>query len=228
MSFRITYRLNALINSLTPRVFFFFSVRRMIQRNHWAKQKFGDVQGCQNYMHHRPQTPYLIDEIKSRIKHEHAVLDLGCNCGYYLFELKKAGYKNLTGVDISSHAISFGKKNFCLEDLNMHVGAFENILPLLVAQRKKFDLIFSMGATIELVHPAFNIIKYLARLSDKYVILFVQELGHSTPRLYEYEFQKYGFLMVKCIRPFDGSEIDTLSLEKIQSLLVFQKVNLTS
>jgi len=224
MSISIPYRLKALINSLTPRVFFFFSFRRMSQRNHWAKQKFGDVHGCQNYMHHRPQIPYLIDEINSRVKHEHAVLDLGCNCGYYLFELKKAGYKNLTGVDISSHAIKFGKKYFDLQNTNMHIGAFENVLPELLEQGRKFDVIFSMGASIELVHPSFDIIKYLARLSDKYVILFIWEWGRPTARLYEYEFQKYGFLMVKCIRPFDGSEIDTLNLKKIQSLLVFKKV----
>jgi len=214
-----------LINSIAPRFFFLFSIRRFNQRNHWRNQKSGDDHGYEKYTQERPQTPYLIKEVESRAQKNHSILDLGCNCGYYLFSLKKAGYTNLSGVDISRHAIEFGKKEFGLHDATMSVGAFEDVLPSLVSQQRKYDLIFSMGATIELVHPVFDIIKHLAILSQKYVILFIQEWGHTTPRLYEYEFQKHGFLMVKCIRPYDGSEVINANLEVIPSLLVFQKIS---
>ena len=177
-------------------------------------------------MHERPNSPYLIADIKSISKQDSTILDLGCNCGYFLFELKKIGYTNLSGVDISRSAIEFGKKYFDLQNTNMHIGAFENVLPELLDQGKKFDVIFSMGATIELVHPSFDIIKYLARLSDRYVLLYIQEWGQCSPRLYEYEFQKHGFLMVKCIRPYDASDVSTLNLKKMVSMLIFQKVNL--
>lgn len=214
-----------LINSLAPRSLFLLSIRRFNQRNHWKDQKSGDDHGYDKYTQERPQTPYLIKEVESRAKKNDSILDLGCNCGYYLFSLKKAGYTNLSGVDISRHAIEFGRHEFGLHDANMNVGAFEDVLPCLVSQQRKYDLIFSMGATIELVHPVFDIIKHLAILSQKYVILFIQEWGHTTPRLYEYEFQKHGFLMVKCIRPYDGSEVINANLEVIPSLLVFQKIS---
>lgn len=214
-----------LLNSLTPRFFFLFSIRRLSQRNHWKDQKLGDDHGYDKYKQERPQTPYLIKEVESRIQKQDPILDLGCNCGYYLFSLKKAGYTNLSGVDISRHAIEFGKKEFGLQDATMTVGAFEDVLPSLVSHQRKFELIFSMGATIELVHPVFDIIRYMTTLSQRYVILFIQEWGHTSPRLYEYEFQKHGFLMVKCIRPYDGSEVINANLAVIPSLLVFQKIS---
>lgn len=151
-------------------------------------------------------------------------MDLGCNCGYFLFELSKIGYTNLSGVDISRSAIDFGKNHFDLQNTNMHIGAFENVLPELLDQGKKFDVIFSMGATIELVHPSFDIIKYIARLSNMYVLLYVHERGHCSPRLYEYEFQRHGFLMVKCLRPYDGSDVSKLNLKGMISLLIFRKL----
>jgi SAM-dependent methyltransferase len=214
-----------LTNSLTPRVLFLLSIKRLRQRNHWKDQKPGDDHGYEKYTQVRPQTPYLIKEVESKAKRNDAILDVGCNCGYYLYTLKKSGYVNLSGVDISRHAIEYGRKKFQLHDANMHIGAFEDVLPELVSQGKKYDLIFSMGATIELVHPAFDIIKSLTSLCQRYVILFIQEWGHTTPRLYEYEFQKQGFLMVKCIRPYDGSEVTTHNLETIPSMLVFQKIH---
>jgi SAM-dependent methyltransferase len=219
-----TLLIKKLINSLIPRIFFQVSIKRFRQRNHWKNQKSGDDHGYEKYAKERPQTQYLIKEIESRATKKDAILDMGCNCGYYLHVLKKAGYTNLAGVDISRHAIEYGRKEFDLDDSSMHVGAFEEIIPELVSKRQKFDLIFSMGATIELVHPSFDIIKHIALLSPKYVILFIQEWGHTTPRLYEYEFQKFGFLMVKCIRPYDGTEVATRNLAEIPSLLVFQKI----
>jgi SAM-dependent methyltransferase len=213
-----------LTNSLIPRVLFFLSPRRLSERKYWKIQKQGDRHGYDKYTQDRPQAPHLLKEVEARAKKSDAILDLGCNCGYYLQALKKLGFSDLTGVDISKEAIEFGRQEFDVADIDFHVGSFEDALPVLVKGKKKYDLVFSMGATIELVHPSFDIIKYIALLSNKYVILFIAEWGFASTRLYEYEFQQNGFMLVKCIRPYDGAVVKNSKIESIFSLLVFQKL----
>lgn len=217
-------RIQALANSFIPRLIFKLSLRKISNRNHWKSQKYGDPHGYDKYTQNRHQVPYVLAEIESRVKKTEAIFDLGCNCGYYLKTLKHAGFTQLAGVDISKNAIEYGRKEFDLQGVDIHVGSFEDVLPNLVKQNNKFDLIYSMGATIELVHPSFDIIKFIALLSSKYVVLFISEWGHSTPRCYEYEFQRHGFIMVKCIRPYDGTWVQDSDVAAIASLLVFQKL----
>ena len=79
-----------------------------------------------------------------------------------------------------------------------------------------------MGATVELVHPSFDIIRYICGLSKRYVVLDIYEWGHSNPRFWKYEFNRQGFALVKCIRPFSGDILkDTVEQD---SLLVFQRL----
>lgn len=217
-------RTQTFANSFLPRLIFKFSLRKFSNRNHWKNQKCGDPHGYDQYTLDRPYLPYLLAEVDGRVQKSAEILDLGCNCGYYLKALKHAGFTQLTGVDISKNAIEYGRKEFDLQGVSFHIGSFEDALPSLVEQKKLFDLIFSMGATIELVHPSFDIIKHLTLLSSRYVVLFISEWGHSTPRFYEYEFQRHGFLMVKCIRPYDGSLVQNSDVASIISLLVFQKL----
>ena len=219
-------RAKTFINSFLPRFIFKISLRRLANRNHWKKQKFGDPHGYDKYTQDHPRAPYLLAEVASRVRKTDSILDLGCNCGYYLKTLKHAGFTQLAGVDISKDAIEYGQNEFGLQEVEFHIASFEEALPKLVRQNRQFNLIFSMGATIELVHPSFDIIKHLTLLSSQYVILFISEWAHATPRYYEFEFQQHGFLMVKCIRPFDGSLVQNSDIAPIISLLVFQKLPL--
>ena len=217
-------RIKKLTNSFMPRPILFLSLRRLSERNYWKRQKQGDNHGYDKYTDDRPHAPHLLKEVEARAKKSDAILDLGCNCGYYLQALKKLGFSHLTGVDISKEAIEYGKKEFDLVGIDHHIGSFEDTLPVLAQKKKVYDVVFSMGATIELVHPSFDIIKYIALLSSKYVILFIAEWGFASTRLYEYEFQQHGFMLVKCIRPYDGAVVQDSNIESIFSLLVFQKL----
>lgn len=193
-----------LFNSLFPRFIYRLSPRRFSQQAHWRYQDFGDAHGYEEYAVDRPQAEFLFSEISDRIDLNSRIIDIGCNCGWYLMKLRSFGYTKLAGIDISAKAIEFGRAEFSLDNVEMYIGSFESKLPQLVSQKQNYDLVYSMGATIELVHPSFDIIKYMCKLSSKYIILFIQEWAHSTPRMYEYEFQKNNFLMIKCIRPYDG------------------------
>jgi len=214
-----------LVNSLLPRALWSLSPRKLRQRSYWSSQKAGDSHGFDKYLHDRPQAPFLFQEIERLAKKSDRLLDLGCNSGYYLQELKRRGYSQLAGVDISQFAIDFGKVEFDLTGVELTVGSFEDTLPTFFAENRRFDVIYSMGATIELVHPSFDIVSNIARVCDKYVVLFISEWGHGNARFYEYEFQKSNFLMIKCARPYNGVYEKGTSPSSLYSLLVFQRID---
>jgi SAM-dependent methyltransferase len=210
------------VNTFLPKIFFKLSPRKLFAQRHWKEQKCGDIHGFDNYLTDHPRIPILIHEIQTRISKNSSILDLGCNCGYYLSRIKADGFNNLSGVDIAPAAIQYGKEHLNLEGIDLSIGSFEEILPRYVADRRSFDLVYSMGATIELVHPSFDIIGNICTVSNQYVVLIISEWGHEYPRFWEYEFNKNGFMLVKKIYPYDGINIDRDPLVT-DSLLIFER-----
>lgn len=211
------------INTFFPRFLFRLSPNRFWTRHHWRSQEAGDIHGYNNYLISHPREPILIAELAARIGKESSILDLGCNCGYYLSLLKKEGYRNLHGIDISPVAIQYGKENLDLEGAELVVGSFEEVLPGIISKGIQYDLVYSLGATVELVHPAFDVVTQICKMSRRYVILIIAESAHSFPRFWEYEFNRNGFLLVKCIRPYNG-DITGINAVEMDSFLVFERV----
>lgn len=211
------------INTFLPKIFFRLMPNRHWTQKHWREQNPGDIHGYDKYIVYHPRVPVIISELRSRITMENSILDLGCNCGYYLSLLKKEGFRNLSGIDISPVAVQYGRAYLDLSEVELIVGSFEEVLPKMAAENTRFDLVYTLGATIELVHPSFDIIKNICKISKQYVVLIINESSHSYPRFWEYEFNRNGFFMVKCIRPFNG-ESGTKDLLQIDSLMVFERL----
>ncbi|MDP2813933.1 MAG: methyltransferase domain-containing protein, partial [Erysipelotrichaceae bacterium] len=150
-----------IMNSFIPSWVFQLSPTKNWATKHWGAQNYGDDHSFEKYSTYQPRIPVLINELNARITKNNSILDVGCNCGFYLFTLKNEGYTNLSGIDISRNAIEYGKNNFDMNGINLKVGSFQEILPQIYSQNIKYDVIYSMGATIELVHPSFDIVKYI-------------------------------------------------------------------
>jgi SAM-dependent methyltransferase len=193
-------------------------------RKYWTSRDRGDSHGFDKYTVEHPRIPILIRELNAIAHTDDLILDLGCNCGFYLSRLKIAGFSHLFGIDISKSAIDYGRKEFNLNGVDLIIGSFEEVLPELVSDGKRFDLVYTLGATIELVHPSFDIVGHMCKLSEKYVILIISEWGHAYPRFWEYEFNRNGFLLVKCIRPYDGGMPREDFFDQ-DSLMVFERIN---
>ena len=73
------------------------------------------------------------------------VLDIACGVGYGSDMLKKAGAKNVDGVDISEEAIKYAKSNYSVDGINFIVSDAVKYIP-----NKKYDVIVSF-TTIEQV-----------------------------------------------------------------------------
>lgn len=118
------------------------------------------------------------------------ILEVGCSVGRNLAYLADQGYKNLEGVEISSHATQLLRETYPqLKRARIHTGAAEDILPLL---KTRYDLIFTM-AFLAMVHPdSIGVFDDICRLTDD--VLAIEPLNpatssrhypHNLPQLFE-------------------------------------------
>ena len=132
----------------------------------------------------------LIKKVQKHSSKSSKVLDLGCNIGRHLNELRRQGYNNLYGVDIGKIAIAKSKEIFPnLKKVKTVCSSFEEYL--FKTQKNFFDLIYTHGATVELVKPTFPLISQLSRvlINGGYMVFIIDEDGHSYPRFWRYEFK---------------------------------------
>jgi SAM-dependent methyltransferase len=195
---------------------FVFFWPTIIDADSWIEGDFGKYRDPLHFKDLRPDIDILLltkvlEFAKSK---DSSVLDLGCNSGRHLEYLHNKGLRNLTGVDIMKSALLYFQER-CPEafrDSQIHHDFFQHFLRNTVD--KKFEIVYSVGATIELVHPSFDIIGNICRVAQNYVVLLVQENSHSYPRFYVTEFIKNRFKLIHSLRPIGESNI---------SLLVFKR-----
>ena len=142
------------------------------------------------------------------------ILDIGCGTGFFLYYLKKKGYKNYLGIDISRSQIEFCKAN--VTDKVQLIDAFE----FLKEKNEEYSLIMASDLIehipknkvilfLELVHKALekggylllrcpnmgNFFSLYARYAD-----FTHECGFTESSLYQV-LKTSGFNEVKVFSP---------------------------
>tara|TARA_Y100000816_G_C26039460_1_gene544353 strand:+ start:551 stop:1222 length:672 start_codon:yes stop_codon:yes gene_type:complete len=134
----------------------------------------------------------LIKSIKFYSKKNDKILDMGANCGRFSNELFTSGYKFLYAVDISGPSYEHLGKIFpdLKSNLNYSVSSFEDYFEKI--PDNYFDITFTMGSTIDLVHPSYNIVKEISRITKKYSILQLQKKGPPYIRFWDFEFMLNG------------------------------------
>ncbi len=149
-----------------------------------------------------PASAALMDEIIAWMPNKDAaILDMGCNVGRHLNYLYQKGYKNLSGVDFSNQAIMDMRERYpdMYADSQVAGAAFQ--VHLATINNNAFDIVYTRGATFELVHPSYPLIKNVCAIARSFVIMVISESGHSYPRFWEYEFARNGFELVHLRRP---------------------------
>src|SRR4029453_262963 len=85
-----------------------------------------------------------------------------------------------------------------------------------------FDVVYSHGATIELVHPSFDIVKHMSRIQRKHVVLILNETARQLyPRFWTYEFARNGFFLREARRPVGG--LPPVDSAERPSLLIYSR-----
>jgi SAM-dependent methyltransferase len=147
-----------------------------------------------------------------------SILDMGCNVGRHLNFLFEQGYRNLRGVDFSSAAINDMSRRYS----DMHsvsritVASFEDYL---TSTPEPVDLIYTRGATFELVHPSFPLIEHVCQVARHFVVMVIRETAHMYPRFWTYEFARQGFELAHLRRP-----ASSLTPDHRVSLMTFQRI----
>lgn len=148
-----------------------------------------------------PSSLALLEEIKLLCPDSRAtILDLGCNVGRHLAYLHRCGYRSLHGVDFSSAAVEDMQKRYpeMYRDSKIIVASFQEYLS---CNQDQFELVYTRGATFELVHPSFRLIERVCAIARKYVVMVISETGHAYPRFWNYEFARRGFELTHLRRP---------------------------
>lgn len=191
---------------------------RGLPAEYWETRLVGEAHGPHQFVELQSSSPVLIDEVARHVSGTSApILDLGCNVGRHINALYKLGYTNLYGVDVQREAFEHMDRVFPEVKKMAHLeqGTFQDYLPRVA--NHFFEVIFTHGATLELVPPPFPICRHLARATSRAVILAIDENGHAYPRLWETEFARAGFLLTKLLRP--------AAPDSCMSLLVFKPMS---
>lgn len=168
---------------------------------------------------------FLVQEVARRATNEHApLLDIGCNCGRHLAALADLNFDNLYGVDVNKEAIE--KMSEWFPQLTGKCNAQVDLMQRYLSRSadNAFEIVFTRGATVELIHPSFPLVRELCRVSKSHVILMIRENEHAYTRFWAYEFYRNGFMLTDLVRPVHQMMPDkTKDVGKHISLLVFRR-----
>ncbi|MBH10577.1 MAG: hypothetical protein CMG74_09560 [Candidatus Marinimicrobia bacterium] len=138
----------------------------------------------------------LLQEVKDNSHTDDNILNICCNIGRHINYLVNCGYKNVYGFDIMKPAIDKMDKVF--PNINMKKIENCNINSYFDSKENGFfDYAYTHTATLELIHPSFDIGKMLMKKVKKGFTFYLNEDGHTYPRFWRYIFRKNGFRMKK-------------------------------
>lgn len=198
---------------------------RVTDAAYWSSGDDDKAGTPDNYADQTEDVRLLAAEVAARVSRpDAAVLDLGCNCGRCLASAADLGLTNLHGVDINPAAIERMTEIFPVLDgkVTAQRDFFQRFLEN--ADAGAYEIVFTRGATVELVHPSFALVRELCRVAREYVVLMIRENGFAYPRDWIGEFEASGFMLTKLVRPVHQDLDDTSGKTgEGTSLLVFRR-----
>ncbi len=188
---------------------------RVIEATPWASGAAGRLQTPFNYTAIDGDARLLLEWVERVCPdRDAAILDVGCNCGRHLIELARRGYGNLTGVDAMGSALALFAEQApdVYRACRIHHDLFQRFL--MRQPDESFDLTYSHGATIELVHPSFDIVAHLCRVTRRFICLILLE-NDAFRRDWLRQFARNGFTLLHGRRPIaPGSGASLIVLQR--------------
>ena len=197
---------NNLLIKILLKIFYFYP-RYLHDTANWIEASGNSYRDINHFKNLRIGIDDIfLEKIIEISKNNDAILDLGCGIGRHLYYLKKNGYMNLHGVDVMK---SIKYNYFDLSGIDLHNCFLQEFL---INNKKKYDIIYSVGAVIELIHPSFDVVKYMCKNSNKYICLLLQPDLHYFPRFYIYEFRRNGFRLLSEQKNLNNSKLEQIDM----------------
>ena len=152
------------------------------------------------YLQGHERSDFLVSIVKRYLNREGSILELGCNVRRNLQNLFNAGFRNLSGVEISAKAIEIMKLK--LPTLAKSSSIYNSTIEDWVQSYSslQFDLIFAM-AVLEHIHWDSDwVFSYLSKMSKKYLVIIEDEWQVSNrhfPRNYKDIFENLGMTQLE-------------------------------
>src|SRR5437867_8978268 len=117
--------------------------------NYWRRPD--QMNDPSTYLESGERSAYLVSLVKKHhIRTDAQFLELGCNVGRNLHYLWKAGYRNLSGVEINPDDIRLMKENFP----DMQATTYQGTIEDLMEERGEHELIITMAVLEHLHHDS--------------------------------------------------------------------------
>jgi SAM-dependent methyltransferase len=118
---------------------------------------------------------------------ENSILEIGCGTGRNLVGLVKAGYKNVSGVEISEKAVAVGRERFPeYKDIGVTIAPIEEIIESL----PQYDVIYTQGCLMHLPYSLDWVIEEIKRRS-RYLILTNEGEPRSNIHVWWRNYEEY-------------------------------------
>lgn len=120
-----------------------------------------------------------------------SVLDVGCNAGFYSFEMKKRNAGRILGIDADPHYLQ--QARFVAEQTGMDVEFRQMSVYDVGKLGEKFDLVIFMGVLYHLRHPLLALdLLYEHVVGDQMLFQCLQRGDERLPELQEnYDFSEW-------------------------------------
>jgi SAM-dependent methyltransferase len=222
MEGRVRRDLPYLLQRLLQKALWFWP--RIIDAKTWVEGRSGTMRTPENFIAlDAYSSRALCDAVERYASGKDArILDLGCNVGRHLDQMRWRGFTDLTGVDAMGAALERMTVEFpeTARAAHLHHDLFQRFLRN--QPDAAFDVLYSHGATVDLVHPSFDIVKQMCRVTSGHVILILNEIFvQPYSRLWTYEFGRHGFFLREARRP--AADIPPADSSAIPSLLVYRR-----
>lgn len=165
------------------------------------------------YLKGRERSVFLLNLVKKYMDEKSKILEIGCNVGRNLNELFCAGFKDLSGIEISKNALETMKAAY--HDMAKAIVIYNSPVEDKIKdfEDNAFDVVFTM-AVLEHIHTDSEFIfSHMARITKKLLITIEDEKGLSWrhfPRNYKNVFEGLGLKQFEEIS-FGNSKIPGLT-----------------
>ena len=136
------------------------------------------------------QAGLIVEELEEVLPKDASILELGCGAGRNLAGLKKAGFKNLAGIEINEKALELGRKTFDLAGIELTCSAIEDALI------PEVDCIYTHGVYMHLPPESEGVFETIANKAKSFILTIENEFitgNLQWPRNYEDVFSTFGW-----------------------------------
>ena len=150
------------------------------------------------YLEGKERSEFLIDLMGRYATPMQTILEVGCNVGRNLAYLHRAGYRELSGIEINTAAVDQLRASYPeLAQATIHNASVEEVIPRL----DPYDVVFTM-AVLEHIHPDSDwILEHIVRIAGDTLITIEDEVDsvgyRHFPRRYDEVFGALGMRQVE-------------------------------